>query len=90
MIKLDTTKLITACLNASQMTQIELGQKVNDTQGNISRRINNSDIKINSVLTNYLDALGYDIEIRAINRKTGIAISIDNINRDSSDKSNSD
>ena len=90
MTPIDFKNIIIAIQNEKKTTSMAVADFLGITRGNYSRLLSSNDIKLNAGLVRIADALGYDIEIRAINRKTGIAISIDNINRDSRDKSNSD
>ena len=78
MINMDFLSLIAACMKMKQINQIQLAKLVNDSQGNLSKRMAAKDAKINDMIVKYLDAMGYDMEIRAIDRETGACIVVDN------------
>ncbi len=81
--------LIKSCMRIKKINQSDLGDMTGQPQSNVSRTLRADDIKL-SVMENYLDAMGYDMEIRAIDRETGACIVVDNraVQRQTQDQDN--
>ena len=61
-------------LKLNGINQTVLAERLNETKRNCSRLLNKDDFKINNDIVKIAEAVGFDIEINFIDRKTGSII----------------